>query len=287
VTSTIDPREGPGLGPHDHVCLAYDQADRARDEMAAFLELGLDRDEQAWYVAPGTVDELLGHLRARLPDADARVRSGALRLVSMDDVYAPGSAVGPVSQVDVYARGTEAAEADGYARLRVAAAVTDLVRTPHQLDSFARYESLVDRYTAVRPFSAMCAFDRAELGDRSIAAVACMHPKSTPGATAFNLYASATVDAALSGEVDIAVIDDFRTALGRAALEPTGDELRIDATRLNFLDHRGVAALGELAHERGCTVVLRTASTMPSRVIDLVQPAAVRAEPGPGPVAGR
>jgi hypothetical protein len=63
------------------------------------------------------------------------------------------------------------------------------VRNPDQLDTMARYEHLVDRYMTNQPFSALCGYNRAELGEETIAQLACLHPLGNNGAP-FRLCAS-------------------------------------------------------------------------------------------------
>jgi anti-anti-sigma regulatory factor len=168
----------------------------------------------------------------------------------------------------VYATATELAVAAGFTGLRVAADATTLVRTPEQLDAFARYEHLIDRYMLTAPFSALCAYQRTQIGEESIAALACMHPGASPNATPFWLHATAEggCAAAIGGELDLATRDLLEPALRRADLQPHDGELVIDATRLAFIDHRSLLQLAEHASTTGHRLVLRTAHPGPSHL---------------------
>jgi hypothetical protein len=131
-----------------------------------------------------------GRLRGRSAGSfDKELRDDALQVVSLDSTYTTGTVVDPAAQVQLYAAATAEALDAGFTGLRVAAEVTQLVRTPAQLDAFARYEHLVDRYMATHPMSAMCSYDRGELGDDVIAQLACMHPCAHAGAAPFHLHA--------------------------------------------------------------------------------------------------
>ncbi|HVE64468.1 MAG TPA: MEDS domain-containing protein [Mycobacteriales bacterium] len=62
-----------------------------------------------------------------------------------------------------------------------------------------------------------------------------------------NRYVTGTVvdraAASLSGDLDLASFDLFLMALQRADLQPTGGDLVIDATELEFIDYRSLLAL--------------------------------------------
>lgn len=168
----------------------------------------------------------------------------------------------------MYATATEQAVAAGYTGLRVAADATTLVRTPEQLDAFARYEHLIDRYMLTAPFSALCAYQRSQVGEESIAALACMHPGANPDATSFWLHATAErgCAAAIGGELDLATRDLLEPALRRADLQPHDGELILDVTRLTFIDHRSLLQLAGHATNSGHRLVLRTAHPGPSHL---------------------
>ncbi|MEU4746903.1 MEDS domain-containing protein, partial [Actinosynnema sp. NPDC023658] len=182
--------------------------------------------------------------------------------------------------VRTYAAATEAALAAGFTGLRVAADATPLVRTPAQLDAFARYEHLVDRYLATHPMEAMCAYDRTRLGDDVVAQIACLHPRSAEDAAPFHLHAHAPAgtSAVLDGELDLESHDLWPLALERADLPAGEDGIVIDATGLAFIDHRNLLALADHADRRGTTVVLRTPLSFPSHVLDVLGVTNVRVE---------
>ena len=95
--------------------------------------------------------------------------------------------VDPDAQVRAYAAATGAALAADFTGLRVVAEATPLVRTPEQLDAFARYEPMIDGYMVTHPFSAMCAYDRRILDESAIAQLACLHT-STNAPVPFRLH---------------------------------------------------------------------------------------------------
>jgi len=247
--------------PHDHVCLDY--AGPAAFEAAAydFLAAGRAAGEQVWLVAGWSPRDW---------DFEPVV-------VPVSDHYPEGAAIEPAAGVAAYARATERAIAEGYTGLRVAADATPLVRTPVQLDAFARYEIQVDRYMRDHPFTAMCGYDRARLPDGTVEQLACLHPVS--GAP-FRLIAAppGRGDAALAGEVDETTRPLFLQALRRAELRPAGGELVLDAGELGFIDHNTLLHLDAHARELGATAVLRTRLSAAARLASLLELTALRVE---------
>jgi hypothetical protein len=150
--------------------------------------------------------------------------------------------------------------ADGFTGLRIAAEATELIRTPRQLEAFARYEHAIDRYMMDWPFAAMCGYDRKTLGPETVAAIAAMHPLASPGATPLRLFPSPEpeVSAALAGEIDIAGHDLLRVALHRADLPEHRGKVVIDATGLSFVDHRGLIRISDYSVARDVTTVVHT-----------------------------
>ncbi|WP_410588323.1 MEDS domain-containing protein [Amycolatopsis sp. lyj-23] len=270
---------GPPSRARDHVCRGY----RRRGEFVAhaqeFLAEGLAAGERVLYVARGDEAALVGQLRAD-ERCEEGLERGAVQVASVDATYTTGAVVDPAGQVELYAAATSAALAAGFTGLRVAADATSLVRTPAQLDAFARYEHLVDHYMAGHPMSAMCGYDLGELGDDVVAQLACMHPTAYEGGAHFHLHAH-TPDgsaAALEGDLDLESRGLWPLALERAGLRSEGGTIAIDATGLDFVDHRSLIALAGYAERHATTVVLRTRLSTPARLVELLDLPALRVE---------
>ncbi len=253
---------------HDHRCWAFESADEFRARAREFLRDGLAQGTQVWFVAPGEPE---------LDGLDEALRTGAARVVSLDDTYAVGTVVDPDEQTRSYAEATEAALAAGYTGLRVAADCTTLVATPEQLDAFARYEHTVDRYAAAGTFSAMCGYDRGRVDDEAVARVACLHPvgNADPG---FRLFGSASAAAALAGELDLYTEQLLAEALRRANPRPVDGRLVLDVSGLRFADYRSLTRLAEHAASEGATLVLRDPSPAVTRLVEVLGLPSVRVE---------
>jgi hypothetical protein len=267
-----------GLGLHDHVCWSYADEAEFRRHAREFLAEGLALGQRVCYIADATSAALVEDL-CRADGMDRALRRGAALVIPVQDVYDADAVVEPEDQVATYALATEQALAEGFAGLRVAADVTALVRKPDQVDAFARYEHLIDHYMAVRPFAALCGYDRGELGAPTVAELACMHPTANRGATPFRLYGSADAgySAELAGELDLLSAELFPTALRRAHPAPREGRVLLDGTKVRFVDHRSLMALDDHSHDHGVPVVLRTELATPARVIEALELAGVRA----------
>jgi hypothetical protein len=156
------------------LCWGYRSRDDRRAAVVAWLRDGLASGHHAWYVAEGTPEELLGDL-AELPDRDAHLARGALRVDAAAAVYGTGTVSSDV-QLRVYDDEVTAALAAGATGLRVAADVSCLVGDPRRRAGHLRWEHVSDRYAARRPFSAMCMYDLTTVADDAAEALVCPHP---------------------------------------------------------------------------------------------------------------
>lgn len=264
ASGTVD--NARGLGVHDHVCWSFDGGAEFRRHARDFLADGLTLGQRVCYVGDGSVETLEAELCEAKGMAGA-LRTGAASVMPVWGIYGEDTVVEPEAQVARYAAATERALADGFAGLRVAADVTSMVRRPAQLDAFARYEHLIDRYMTARPFAALCGYNRGQLGREAVAQLACMHPSTSRGATPFRLYGSAE----LAGELDLLSAELFPLALRRAAPEPRDGHVVLDASKVTFIDHRSLLALDDHARDRGITLELRTGLATPIHVIDVLR----------------
>ncbi|SCG76766.1 MEDS domain-containing protein [Micromonospora inositola] len=266
------------LSAYGHICWAYDDPTVLDSRAMAFLAAGLAAGERVWLAAPSTPGSLTHRLDG-LPGLADALGSGAARMVPTDDAYRFDEVVDPETQVRHYAAATADALANGYTGFRVVAEATSLVRTPAQRDAFTRYEHLIDRYMRAHPMSAICAYDRRELGDPAIAELACLHPETNVDVL-FRLYAADPDEGAvaLTGELDPSNHRLFAAALDRVDPQPVDGRLVVDGTGLRFIDHRCLIHLGDHARRRGVTAVLRTTRPAAARLVELLELSHVRVE---------
>jgi hypothetical protein len=197
--------------------------------------------------------------------------------VPIREFYPPATVVDPAVQVEVYAAATAETVAAGHAGLRVAVEATPLVRSADQLTAFAAYEHRIDRYMADHPFSAMCGYDRRQLGQAAVADLACMHSDHNLPEVPFRLHGAAgSGDVALSGEVDVTGAAVLARALNRAEPPVVDGELTVDAAALDFVDHRSLLLLADYARGRGATAVLCTPLSAAARLVELLAVPGIR-----------
>lgn len=266
-----------GLGVQDHLSWPYEQRGDFVRRVREFLGDGLALGLRCVYLADGPREQLEADM-VGIPDLDSALERGALTLTVLDDLYPAGGLVDPAETLATYAAATEEALAQGYAGLRVAADSTPLVRTPEQLDAFAEWEHEADRFMTDHPLSALCGFDREQLPAAATVALACMHPAARQGMTPFHVYSPGNgADLGLAGELDVLVADDFSACLGRTGLDVT-QELVVDGSDLDFIDYRALAGIRDFADRLQVPAVLRTHSTTPARLIELLGLEGIRTE---------
>ena len=269
-----------GLGPHDHVCWAFDDRGNFRSHACDFIADGLAQGLRVKYVGGGPEESLLADLNG-LDDLMGSIGRGALQVSSLEAAYPPGSVLYPAERFSALTKAVADALTAGFNGLRVVAEVTSLVRTSEQLEAFAAQEHVADRLMVTHPYSAMCALNQRELGADSAEALACLHPIATRGSTLFRMYATDNGDLALAGELDASVSAQFTRALERVKARTAGAELMFDGTSLDFIDHRALFSLRDCAARCGATAVLRTSSSLPARLIEILGIDGIRAQMAP------
>ncbi|MCI4065163.1 MEDS domain-containing protein [Micromonospora sp. R77] len=265
-------------GGSGHICWTYDDPTELDRRAVAFLAAGLAAGERVWLVADGTAETLTRRLE-RLPDLTGALRDGSVSIVPIRTAYPDGHVVDPEAQVRAYSAATDEALAAGHTGLRVVAEATSLVRTLPQRRAFLRYEHLIDRYMHRRPMSAICAYDRRELGEQAVAELACLHAEENTDGL-FQLHAGGPDDGgfALAGELDPSNHALFAEVLDLAHPDPVDGRLTVDARHLHYIDHRSLIHLRDHARRQGATAVLRTSRSAAARLVELLGLTEVRVE---------
>jgi hypothetical protein len=235
-----------GLGSDGHACWGFDQPEEFFAAAIEFLEDGLRHGQRLAYVGSEPIAEQR-ELLAPLGDVSRMVDSGMLQLFELGHLYRLGEPVNPEAQMAVYLGATEAAQAEGYSGLRVAAQVTDLVASPQTWEAHLRWESIADRLLAPKSLAALCGYRREALPPQLLADLAAVHPAANAVAeiVPFHLFGE-DGELALSGEVDCFSSDALERILDLAAGD--GEPASLDLEALEFIDHHGF----ELLVDRGC-----------------------------------
>lgn len=91
---------------------------------------------------------------------------------------------------------------------------TAIARRPQQREALSRFEFLLARAMASRPFSALCAYGSSQIGTGADELI-CLHPDGGSGGPRFGLYPEPGAAFALAGELDAANDELYLTALRR------------------------------------------------------------------------
>jgi len=247
---------GSDLGADAHACWGFDRRQEFVDAALEFLTDGLRSGQRIVYVGSEPVAEQRERLEP-LGGVGAMIDEGALLLIDLTGIYKAGESLDPLSQMAVYSAVTDAAVADGYAGIRVAAQVTNLVREPEAWDAHLRWESMADRFMSVQPMSAMCGYQRDVVPEQLLGELSAVHPTSNAPAKAvpFRLFADEG-DMVLSGDVDFISVKALDRAL-ETACDGT-EPVVLDLRDLGFIDPNGLEVLARhtrrLAAEAGCSV---------------------------------
>jgi anti-anti-sigma factor len=261
-----------GLGLHGHGCWLYTDDAEFRAAGVDFLTDGIELNQRLMYVGAGTVEKLRADL-VGMPDLDGMLGEGELRIMPLEGVYELGVPVDPMAQLAMYSATTKAAQMDGYSGLRVLAEVTPLVLDPALWRAHTHWEAVADRFMARNPLAALCCYDRRQLSDEILGDLACVHRSSnTPPAVApFRLFAGRE-GLCLAGEVDSFSADALRRLLSATA--PADGELVLELDELSFIDHHGLMAIADVAHElrrSGRSIAFRGAPRAFDRLTELLE----------------
>jgi anti-anti-sigma regulatory factor len=260
-----------GLGPHDHVCVPYDDGGELRREIVGYLRDGRRLGQRLMYVGSSPEEQLRRDLE-ELGDADRLLADGALQVASLAGVYEVGEPLDAQAQLATYAEATDAAVREGYAGLRVAAEVTDLVAAPEAWDAHVAWEAVADGYMANAPLSAMCCYDRRVLPDAIVADLARVHPvaRCDVAVAPFRIFSSGKRDTLmLAGEVDYFNADDLDRLLGLAM--PAGSSTVLDLGELRFIDQHGLMRVAKRAgRPEGGPLRVRNVPGPTRRLFDLL-----------------
>jgi anti-anti-sigma regulatory factor len=261
-----------------HVCCVFDSDDAFTEAAVDFLRSGLHKERLLYIADRPSKADLFDDL-IELGDAELLADEGDLVVGTAREMYLRDNAIDPAGQVESYRALVDAALADGFAGLRVAADATSLVERDDHRRAFMSYELAVDRFVRTAPMSAMCAYDARVLDTKALD-LACVHRRVRTGSARYEpgFWLSSAESATLSvaGEVDASNASRFAAALDATVdaldLLPavSEDQVVLDARGLDFIDAEGATALlsfiERIAPEK--TVVVNEAPRSLCAVVD-------------------
>jgi anti-anti-sigma regulatory factor len=260
---------GSGLGHDGHACWGFDERQEFIDAALEFLTDGLRLGQRLAYVGSEPVAEQRERLDP-LGDVGGLIDRGALQLFELSDLYRLGEPVDTETQMAAYLAATDAAMADGYSGLRVAAQATGLVAEPETWDAHVRWESAADRILSRRSLSAFCGYERAALPPQLLADLAAIHPAANgcAGSAPFHLFGE-DGSIALTGEVDSFSSETLNRALGFAC--DGSEPVSLDLGQLEFIDHRGLEVLATHASRLAGECKIQHQPPLVRRLCDILE----------------
>ncbi len=241
------------LGPGDHACLTFSDADERLDIVAAFVRDGLEHGDKVVCLTdtlePG---ELSDELSDRGLPVEASTCSGQLEVVPSVSAYVIGGAFDPVQVISGLRSRIDGALAEGYPGLRISADMVWALRPVGGLEQLLTFEVQFSELLASRPATVVCQYDRAGFDAVSLAGAAAAHGRAVAAVT----YHSDAVlricrqhippGVRVAGELDYRGLEPLMRALSEAVR--LDSHFFLNMGQLSFID---VAAAG---------VVLQTAS---------------------------
>ena len=242
-----------------------------------YLLDGVAAGQRIEFVGSGGAEALRAEL-AGFADRDPNFGQGAVdrgsfRVALVDEIYAfsgAGRVVDPDRSVTRRVAATEDALAAGYTGLRAVVDAAALTGTVAQRVAYAHYEYLLDQQSSALPLATICAYDVAQLGSAAVAEMACLHPLTSRGASAFRLYTDDGAAFTLAGEVDFSSTGQLADTLDRVLPLMSGSELVVDGRQLEFIDHRGLLVLDRCAGRRGIRLSLCTRRETVAQVAEVI-----------------
>jgi hypothetical protein len=233
----------------------------------------LAREQWIQYVGDAPDHQLRDELAA-LPAGDRLMARGGWAVFPVGDFYRYRNGdrvVDPQRSVAARVADVEQALTAGFTGLRIVADATAVVRSPEQVEAFASYEYLLDQAMTALPASALCAHDRARVDPNSASGLACLHPVSGPDPTPFSLYAWRGADFSLAGQLDVGSRELMAHTIARIESYLAGPQLVVNGDNLEFIDHRAMLDLADLAQRIGADrLVLRTKLRAARRISEVL-----------------
>lgn len=242
-------RSATGRLRGNHICWTYDSAEDRERVLTDFLMDGIARGERTvYYGVHGGEDEVAQRLADAGLDITGLGATNQLRFGDATDAYMPGGVFDPDERLAEFEAAANAAIAEGFTGLRVAAENTWLLDDPDVRRAWPAYELRADLLTARMPIVGLCGYDLNEIHHEAVPLIAALHRSAIgaePGGSQFHVHASAPGALMISGRLDEAHIDEVQTAVLRALGDLT--LAWVDVTDLDFADLAGMRLISRLA----------------------------------------
>lgn len=269
-----------GLHPGDHLCWPYRGRSEFADIASRYVTEGLDRGERIIIVTEESPEDVRQDL-AGITDIAERIAGGQV-IVADYDAFLDLAHSDPGVERAALQQMQDEALAAGYPALRMLSDATDRSMHDAWLTWHAAMEHVVDRFCLRNPLTAMCAYDVTRLDADHVLDMAVLHASGREGWAPFQLRAAAHADMQLAGSVDAFSADQLGEALDRIRTADPKGMVVIDASDVDFLDHRALSALNDHATRTHSTIVLWSPPAIAERISSALGLGSVRIVTRPG-----
>lgn len=167
------------LSHGDHCCLLFDLPERQTETTAAFLAIGLERDEKSLYVGDAdSVDRLRAGLKDAGIDLEKETRKNRLVLSSERD-YLDNGKFNTDKMLSFLQKAYDSALSDGFSALRATGDVSWQIGPSQDFKDVVYYEALLDVFFLGKKMVGMCQYPRGKCPPETLAGILSTHRIAT------------------------------------------------------------------------------------------------------------
>ncbi len=164
-------------GPHDHLCLIYENQEEQFAASIPFIRIGLERGEKCLYIADdNTISAVFDAMRAHGIDVDAAVGSGALKVATKRETYLKEGCFDPDCMIRFLSDETARQKRSGYTAFRATGEMTWARGPERGTDKLVEYEAKLNYIMPKYDFLALCQYNRKLFSPAVIIDVIRTHP---------------------------------------------------------------------------------------------------------------
>lgn len=240
------------VGPGDHACLTFSDADERLDIVATFVRDGLGLGQKViCFTESISPDRLAGELVERQVATDPPAARGQLAVRSSDESWLATGSVTAAGMVDMLDRELRRASREGYPGLRVTADMCWALRPLAAVDQLLVFESEVSKLFSDGRLTAICQYDRHSFDPVTLAFAAQAHPQAVAATVYYEdpvvricrQHAPPGIRAA--GELDYRRVGELTHALSESLR--LDHDVHVNFARLRYIDVAAASAVVQAA----------------------------------------
>jgi len=162
---------------HAHLCLIYETAAEQFAAIVPLMRIGLEGGERCLYLADNqTAVAVLEAMQAEGIDLEAARNSGALAILSPQEIYLKHGYFDPDEMIHFLIEATNAAKAAGFSALRIASEMTWMLGNGPDVERLIEYEAKLNTFLPENDILAICQYHRQRFNPEIILEVIRTHP---------------------------------------------------------------------------------------------------------------